>query len=681
MRIGISSLGLSRTGSPFPTLTIPVAAISQAAILSLRETMIDIIWSGNGLPSGGVTSKTEDTTDPLASFGLTPINLLRVDTWTVEMDDNDGTPVDTVTYTVWRPSADTFNGRAVLLHRGHSASLSGYGGSGFGEFIRDAVEDGYVVVGCVMPFGEELSGDTVENHNALPSATGTLNYLKFFVEGVIRAANDLITNESVSTVFMCGLSGGGWTTHMVAAMDPRIRMSVAVAGSLPLYMDEAVLPSLSERDWEQNLPSLSSTLDYQDLYIMAASGGRTHWQVLNTGDPSVFSKPWYDAYEPYEYQIEAVARRVAGSFDLIFDENDGHVISDWIRPQILDLFASVLLSAPVNNTAPSIIGDAATGSLLTVNPGAWVEFPTLTYQWKRDGVTVWTGPVYTLAAADIGATITCTVTGTNSLGSTEATSAGVGPVSGTPVFTPASLGVWFDARDLSTMFVERTGESATTPAEVDGPVGSWRNKGTVGGWLTSSTDDKRPILRSYAGRYWLDFDTANDFSAGDATIRAYLANRARAVVSVGFRTYSTPTAQRNVFVWSRSGSVQARAGLYLGLTSNRASVSGRRLDSDSAAIVTGTTAIGAADHVLTGEFLWESATARVYLDGAQDAENTSWQTAGNTSNTNSQLVAVSEGNPVGEAFLYGRVYQIVTDADYSSSPRADVDAFIADMFP
>lgn len=66
--------------------------------------------------------------------------------------------------------------------------------------------------------------------------------------------------------------------------------------------------------------------------------------------------------------------------------------------------------------------------------------------------------------------------------------------------------IWFDPSDLSTMFVERTGASATTPASVDGPVGSWRNKGVIGGWATAPADDRRPTLRTDGTFYWLEFD-------------------------------------------------------------------------------------------------------------------------------------------------------------------------------
>lgn len=58
---------------------------------------------------------------------------------------------------------------------------------------------------------------------------------------------------------------------------------------------------------------------------------------------------------------------------------------------------------------------------------------------------------------------------------------------------------------------ERTGESATTPVAVGDPIGSIKNKGTKGGWFTTSADNRRPILRQTDGLYWFETDGVDDF--------------------------------------------------------------------------------------------------------------------------------------------------------------------------
>lgn len=91
--------------------------------------------------------------------------------------------------------------------------------------------------------------------------------------------------------------------------------------------------------------------------------------------------------------------------------------------------------APANTVLPAITGTTVTGQTLTVSNGTWTGKPAPTFarQWKRNGTNIAsaTGTTYVLVAADEGATITATVTATNSVGNASATSAGVGPVTPT----------------------------------------------------------------------------------------------------------------------------------------------------------------------------------------------------------------------------------------------------------
>lgn len=78
---------------------------------------------------------------------------------------------------------------------------------------------------------------------------------------------------------------------------------------------------------------------------------------------------------------------------------------------------TVIALRPANLTAapvPTIAGTAAKGQRLTARAGVWSPAPvTLRYQWKRSGVNIpgATGVTYLLGVADIGKTITVTVTG------------------------------------------------------------------------------------------------------------------------------------------------------------------------------------------------------------------------------------------------------------------------------
>jgi hypothetical protein len=65
-------------------------------------------------------------------------------------------------------------------------------------------------------------------------------------------------------------------------------------------------------------------------------------------------------------------------------------------------------------------GGISTGKVLTALPGSYKGLTpiTLTYQWTRDGTNIAsaTATTYTLVAADVGHTISCNETATNSQG-------------------------------------------------------------------------------------------------------------------------------------------------------------------------------------------------------------------------------------------------------------------------
>jgi hypothetical protein len=86
---------------------------------------------------------------------------------------------------------------------------------------------------------------------------------------------------------------------------------------------------------------------------------------------------------------------------------------------------------PVNTVAPAITGTAQEGQIVTCSTGTWTGTPTYTYQWKRNGSNIGsaTNSTYTLVTADVGQSIKCTVTATNTLGSSNADSNTVTPTS------------------------------------------------------------------------------------------------------------------------------------------------------------------------------------------------------------------------------------------------------------
>lgn len=130
---------------------------------------------------------------------------------------------------------------------------------------------------------------------------------------------------------------------------------------------------------------------------------------------------------------------------------------------------------PTNTVAPSISGSPTQGGTLTGSDGTWTSAAgAISYvrAWLRDGIAISaaTGSTYVLDAADVGAMIGYRVTATNSDGSTQTTSATVGPVDAASVFDPLSLfaagqkGAWYDIGDLTTLYQDTAGTVPVTAA-------------------------------------------------------------------------------------------------------------------------------------------------------------------------------------------------------------------------
>lgn len=100
-------------------------------------------------------------------------------------------------------------------------------------------------------------------------------------------------------------------------------------------------------------------------------------------------------------------------------------------------------AAPANTVLPSISGTARVGQTLTASNGTWNGKPAPTFGrvWRRNGTAISgaTGTTYVLVTADIGATITVTVTATNTEGAVPATSAATAAVTQSPVNTVAPV--------------------------------------------------------------------------------------------------------------------------------------------------------------------------------------------------------------------------------------------------
>src|SRR5262249_9487591 len=161
--------------------------------------------------------------------------------------------------------------------------------------IKNLIYDGYTVVGLYMP---NFRPDVRIGHAdffSLPVIKGSP--MQFFLEPTLAVMTYLKTSFPQYTEFdMMGLSGGGWSTTVYAALGTRIKMSFPIAGTIPLYLRCGNID-----DTEQYWAPFYSIAGYKDLYILGSEGTasdgspRRQVQILNRRDSCCFGENQHDA--------------------------------------------------------------------------------------------------------------------------------------------------------------------------------------------------------------------------------------------------------------------------------------------------------------------------------------------------------------------------------------------------
>jgi hypothetical protein len=289
-------------------VTTDIHIHSTSDVTTVRNNLINYIWSGNGLPTGLPAAVTQNVPSPLGTLG----NLAGVDQLQINMD------LGFVSYAyLFHPLVS--NNKLIIFHQGHDDTLSARGGQ---QAIQDFLNHGYSVLAFFMPlYGPNTGPLPAHDHNDMANLqTATFNPIKIFLEPVIVGINYVKQNYNFSSIAMTGISGGGWTTTWIAALDPRVTTSVPVAGSLPIFLRTTFNGTSDIGDWEQEDTSLYNIASYEDLYILGSYGaGRSQLQVLNQFDNCCFAGVRFRTYE--DFIKNTVANLGSGSYNVFLDDN------------------------------------------------------------------------------------------------------------------------------------------------------------------------------------------------------------------------------------------------------------------------------------------------------------------------------------------------------------------------
>ncbi len=340
-----------------------ITVATPADVTTRRQQLITYIWGTAGFPASELPSDSITIPSPISGLGTAQnfqeVELLKIN----ETDEHKGRALHFIPIRK--------NGQVVVVHHGHgttfegSADLPDTDAASFGlrRTIAALLMDGYGVLAVYMPhtwqehvMGEGQPSDPAQTATYPPSCSGCgcvnhdamflcnppsgFSALKWFLEPTIVALNHV--QGDYTDFHMVGLSGGGWATTVVAAIDPRIRMSFSVAGTMPLYLRAGP----SSGDTEQIDPGFYTIAGYPDLYVLGSYGaGRKQVQILNRGDDCCFGAStnmhnqgseagWYTAVRDYEKRVRLALFGLGptpanGSFRVEVDEAPVQHLVSW----------------------------------------------------------------------------------------------------------------------------------------------------------------------------------------------------------------------------------------------------------------------------------------------------------------------------------------------------------------
>ncbi|KGF99797.1 MULTISPECIES: hypothetical protein [Prochlorococcus] len=222
------------------------------------------------------------------------------------------------------------NKKLIIYSQGHAGDF--YNGI---KNITFFLEKGYTIIAVSLPLKGLNSKPLVESKNNGELMLDELwklkyfrptngNYFRYFLEPIIAFINQASMDLPFDSISMTGISGGGWTTILMASIEERIKHSFPVAAPLPLAIRNAKSMTVMTRD-----SLLYQKFNYLDLYILGSTGkGRVQNQIFNYYDPCC---RYGDNGKYYLSAVKNTLKTISdGEFDVIYDyKNKLHTISDF----------------------------------------------------------------------------------------------------------------------------------------------------------------------------------------------------------------------------------------------------------------------------------------------------------------------------------------------------------------
>ena len=257
------------------SLLLPALASPADEWLIKRHAVLRTIWSDGDLPTA---RKSPDYSFAANVSGVTWL------TW--DITGADGKPMNaTGWYHPIRPGSRSST--LMLTHEGHDNKMSV--DANFSAWVHGTLECDYLHLWMPLYGPNQQHGYPPHHWFFRQWEDEGIRTLRYFLEPTVLATNYGL-GRGYKAVHVTGISGGGWTTTVAAAIDPRLAVSLPLAGSLPWYL----FPNHQIGDYEQRpQPGVPkwylSAANFTELYVLAAlEPGRVSVQVLHEDDQCCF---------------------------------------------------------------------------------------------------------------------------------------------------------------------------------------------------------------------------------------------------------------------------------------------------------------------------------------------------------------------------------------------------------
>lgn len=236
-------------------------------------------------------------------------------------------------------------GKAIIYHNGMASTFAAAR-----DWLEPLLDAGWTVLAFdQLGYGENTREVTCDRQaDGSPIAAGTRclanlhsdlalidNPVALHVEPVL-AGLDLLESLGFDEVDALGFSAGAATVTLAAAIDTRLRRTVAAAGILPPYLREGQDQLFGiARELAENGP-----ISFLDLFILAGSGeGRLYQQLFNRYDRCCFRNVKGRHYEGAVKEA-LDGSGAGGGFAVTIDESHArHAISAAGAATVLDVLS------------------------------------------------------------------------------------------------------------------------------------------------------------------------------------------------------------------------------------------------------------------------------------------------------------------------------------------------------